>query len=102
MLRALCISRRVVPGPVQVRVVVLLGAALALALSPLGLLARWPLGAAAALLLLWGGGLYVAWCLWPRLRLGVAAALLGELPQPPGQAVRLSFDDGPTPGVTDA
>lgn len=49
--------------------------------------------------LLWAA--YALWCLWPRLRLGIAPELLADLPCPTGQRVRLSFDDGPTPALTD-
>lgn len=45
---------------------------------------------------------YALWCLLPDLQLGISPSLRGDLPCPPGQRVRLSFDDGPSPGVTDA
>lgn len=45
---------------------------------------------------------YALWCLLPALQLGIAPSLRGDLPCPPDQRVRLSFDDGPTPGLTDA
>lgn len=45
---------------------------------------------------------YGLWCLLPDLSWGIPRALRGDLPCPPGQRVRLSFDDGPTPGLTDA
>ena len=92
---------RVVPGSVKVRVALILLTALAgLALGLWGL-RQWPaLQAAAGGGLLLGGG-YAGWCRWPRWRWGIGPQCLGELPQPPGQRLRLSFDDGPTPGVTE-
>lgn len=48
-----------------------------------------------------GAGFGILWMLWPRLRLGIAKDLLGEVPSLATQRVRLSFDDGPTPGVTE-
>ena len=50
-------------------------------------------------LLILGG--YAGWCRWPRWRWGISPSLLAECPQPPQQLVRLTFDDGPTPGVTE-
>ena len=44
---------------------------------------------------------YAGWCLWPRWRWGIAADLRAALPCPTDQRVCLSFDDGPTPGLTD-
>ena len=46
-------------------------------------------------------GTYLTWCFWPRWTLGLAHDPLALLPETPGQAIRLSFDDGPTPGLTD-
>lgn len=93
---------RVVPAPVKVRVALLLSAALLGAAAGLWMLRSRPGPLAlAALVLLLGGG-YVGWCRWPRWRWGIGRQQLAELPHPPGQLVRLSFDDGPTPGVTDA
>lgn len=92
---------RVVPWVVQLRVALAVASGLAgviaLALwlrhSPgLGLLLGLPLVV---------GGSYVGWCMWPRWRWGFGE-LVGELPRPEGQRVRLTVDDGPTPGVTDA
>ena len=93
---------RVVPAPVQLRVALILTAALAGAAAGLWLLRAHPgpLAIAATVGLLGGG--YFAWCRWPRWRWWIGRPHLAELPQPPGQLLRLSFDDGPTPGVTDA
>lgn len=94
----------VVPRKVKIRVAVILITAIG-AWGSLGAIGqavpalRAYLWTAQALILV--AGLYVAWCLWPRLRTGIAAELLCELEQPPGQRVRLTLDDGPTPGVTD-
>lgn len=93
---------RVVPAKVKRRVAVLLGAALlALGLGLCGL-RPWPAAQAvvAAGAMLAGG--YFGWCRWPRWQWGIGRRQLGVLPQPARQLVRLSFDDGPTPGVTDA
>lgn len=95
----------VVPPAVKLRVAVLvtLGVLVWASLGVLG----WALPAVRAVL--WGVqaallvlGAYVGWCLWPRVRTGIGPALHGELERPAAQTVRLSFDDGPTPGVTDA
>jgi peptidoglycan/xylan/chitin deacetylase (PgdA/CDA1 family) len=96
MVRAL----RVVPGPVKVRVAAIVLTALAALGLLLWALRSYPIlqGAAALFIALFGG--YVGWCRWPRWRWGIARAQLHELPQPPGQPLRLSFDDGPTPEVT--
>jgi peptidoglycan/xylan/chitin deacetylase (PgdA/CDA1 family) len=48
-----------------------------------------------------GFGTYLTWCFWPRWTFGLASDPLALLPETPGQAIRLSFDDGPTPGLTD-
>lgn len=92
----------VVPRRVKVQVAALLAAAALLQALPWLLLAAHPLPAAllqAALVLLSGA---VAWCLWPRFSVGVPRALRGLLPAPAGQPVRLSFDDGPTAGLSEA
>jgi peptidoglycan/xylan/chitin deacetylase (PgdA/CDA1 family) len=46
-------------------------------------------------------GLYVGWCLWPRARLFIEKDLIASLPAYPDQSVRLTIDDGPTPGLTE-
>ena len=93
---------QIVPTKVKLRVAGILSAAAgALGLGLSGL-RPWPgLQSAAAFLLLIGGG-YFGWCRWPRWRWGIGRRRLAALPQPPRQLLRLSFDDGPTPGVTDA
>lgn len=60
----------------------------------------WAAVAASVTLLL--TGLYALWCYWPRWTLGLGRETRAELPAVPGQPFRLSFDDGPTPGLTDA
>lgn len=91
----------VVPGAVKVRVALILLAAVGGLVLGLWGLRRWPgLQAMTAGVLLLGGG-YAGWCRWPRWRWGLDPACLAELPQPRGQRLRLSFDDGPTPGVTE-
>lgn len=99
---------RIVPTAVKLRVGVVSGL-VALGLSVLALaLPGWPPAAVlrpVGVPLLLGLGLvvgYALWCLLPALQLGIAPSLRGDLPCPPGQRVRLSFDDGPTPGLTDA
>lgn len=92
---------RVVPAVVQLRIALTLFAALAGVALGLLVLRRWPSLQGLAAGLLFAGGGYFGWCRWPRWRWGLGPQLLGEQPQPPGQQLRLSFDDGPTPGVTD-
>ena len=46
-------------------------------------------------------GLYVTWCLWPRVTWGIPANLVGGLAQPKTQVFRLTFDDGPTAQFTE-
>lgn len=46
-------------------------------------------------------GLYVLWCFWPRWDWGFGYDTRALLPVVDGQAFRLTFDDGPTPGLTD-
>ncbi len=93
---------QVVPGKVKLRIAVILSAALAALGLGLGGLRPWPAAQSAAAILLLGGGGYFGWCRWPRWRWGIGRRQLAALPQPPRQLLRLSFDDGPTPGVTDA
>lgn len=57
-------------------------------------LGDWPLGS----VLLASAGLYHLWCYWPRWRLGIPATLLKDLGEAP---FHLSFDDGPTAGLTE-
>lgn len=44
---------------------------------------------------------YEVWCRWPRLRFAIPASLMTDAPTTPTQKLRLTFDDGPTAGVTD-
>lgn len=88
----------VVPGIVQLRIALAVALALLLLLSPQLLLPRAPLLALALQGALLTGLAYLMWCLWPWLRLGTEVAEPALPPQP----LRLTFDDGPTPGVTDA
>lgn len=89
----------VVPGRVKLRTAALLVALGALSLGPWLRLSA--VAAALVQLAMVGAGLFVLWMLWPRWRVGIDADILCELPSLPTQRVRLSFDDGPTPGVTD-
>lgn len=92
----------IVPAHAQRRVALAV-AAIVGALAALGYALRAaPVAAAGVLAAGLGAGAYVGWCLWPRLRVGVARDLLDDLPCPPGQRVRLTFDDGPSPTATDA
>ncbi len=91
----------VVPGPVKLRVVRVIGLALVGLVGLVWLLRALPLVQLGLGALMLGLGGYIGWCRWPRWRLGIAQELLSELPQPSGQLVRLTFDDGPTLGVTD-
>lgn len=92
----------VVPTAVKFRVAGILGAALSGVTLLLWALRAQPLLQAALAVLIGLGGGYAGWCRWPRWRWGIGRELLGELPQPEGQPLRLSFDDGPTPQVTEA
>lgn len=91
---------RVVPGKVKLRIAgALCGAALCIGSLLWALQGWWFLQTGLAAVLLSVGG-YVGWCRWPRWRWGITAANLGDLQQPAQQRLRLTFDDGPTPGVT--
>lgn len=46
-------------------------------------------------------GLYAVWCFWPRWDWGFGYDTRALLPTVDGQRFRLTFDDGPTPGLTD-
>lgn len=98
---------RIVPAAVKLRYGALIALGLGLLLVAVVMLPSRSgqyLGPVVALAML-GLGLpmsYALWCLLPDVQVGIAPALRGTLPCPPGQRVRLSFDDGPTPGLTDA
>ena len=80
----------IVPAHAQRRVALAV-AAIVGALAALGYALRAaPVAAAGVLAAGLGAGAYVDWCLWPRLRVGVARDLLDDLPCPPGQRVRLT------------
>ena len=51
--------------------------------------------------LILGLGLYAVWCFWPKFSWGLGYDTMAQLPSVAGQRFRLTFDDGPTPGVTD-
>lgn len=91
----------VVPGPVKLRVVRIVGLAVAALFGLLWLVRGAPRVQVGLGVLTLGLGGYIGWCRWPRWRLGIARENLSELVQPSGQLVRLTFDDGPTLGVTD-
>jgi len=93
------VSQRVVPTAVKIRVAVIITAALFLSASPWLLFSPLLAGAVQAVII--AVGLYVGWCLWPRWRWGISEELLGELPVPQQQPIRLTFDDGPTSGLTE-
>lgn len=97
---------RIVPRHVKWRVARIVATLIVLASAAVGALwyglppSLMPLLLPLAIMgLLWAA--YTLWCLWPRLRLGIAPELLANLPCPTGQRVRLSFDDGPTPALTE-
>jgi peptidoglycan/xylan/chitin deacetylase (PgdA/CDA1 family) len=84
---------------VRVCLYVVLG--LALAALPWGFSATSSQAALLWTALVFGVGAYVAWCFWPRWTWGLGYNPLTLLPDTHGQTIRLSFDDGPTPGLTD-
>jgi len=90
-----------VPLAVRIRVSLYVAAGLGLAVLPWWLLSsdRWVSAGWSALVLV--AGSYAAWCFWPRWTWGLGYDPLSQLPVIPGQRYRLSFDDGPTPGLTD-
>ncbi len=92
---------RVVPPPVRLRITLVVVAAMAAIAVVVHLLRGYPLLLCTGLFALFTVGGYEAWCRWPRLRWGIDRARLAEAPIDVGQALRLTFDDGPTPGVTD-
>lgn len=89
--------------PLRVRIRVILYALLGalLAALPWGFAATSYLLALAWTTLLLSSGIYLIWCFWPRWTLGLPYDPLALLPEIPGQVIRLSFDDGPTVGLTD-
>jgi peptidoglycan/xylan/chitin deacetylase (PgdA/CDA1 family) len=90
----------VVPMLVKLRITVVTVALLYLLLHFAYSLRGLPAVLVCVLLPLFALAGYVAWCVWPRLRWGLSSLLL-DPPLPPGQPLRISFDDGPTPGLTE-
>jgi peptidoglycan/xylan/chitin deacetylase (PgdA/CDA1 family)/uncharacterized membrane protein YbhN (UPF0104 family) len=89
----------IVPVAVKVRVALAVTAGAVASAAPLALgraLAHPAAGAVTSGMLLLALA-YVGWCWWPRWRWPIPRRLLASLD---GDAVTLSFDDGPTPGVT--
>jgi peptidoglycan/xylan/chitin deacetylase (PgdA/CDA1 family) len=89
--------------PLRVRIRICFYAVLCVALAAVpwgtgGISSRLALGWTTLVLSL---GIYLTWCFCPRWALGLAYDPLALLPEIPSQAVRLSFDDGPTAGLTD-
>ena len=89
------------PLRVRIRVGVYALLGVLLAAVPWGFVASNSRLAVTWMTLVLGLGTYLTWCFWPRWALGLAYDPLAQLPETPGQSVRLSFDDGPTPGLTD-
>ena len=90
----------VVPIFVQMRIIAVVGISSFLILRMAYSMRGLPAVLLCILLPLVSFGSYAAWCLWPRLRFGVQDLIL-DPPLPPGQKLRLTFDDGPTAGVTE-
>ena len=90
----------VVPIFVQLRIVAIVCVVGYFLLSTAYSMRGIPAVLACVLLPSFAAGTYAVWCLWPRLRWGLAP-LSAELPVPKGQSLRLTFDDGPTPGLTE-
>jgi peptidoglycan/xylan/chitin deacetylase (PgdA/CDA1 family)/uncharacterized membrane protein YbhN (UPF0104 family) len=87
--------------PVAVKLRVAAGVLLGMALvgAPLHIFGIGPWGVLASATLALALG-YLVWCIWPRFTWPIPARLLHTLARDEG--VALSFDDGPTPGVTEA
>ncbi|MBL9040574.1 MAG: polysaccharide deacetylase family protein [Myxococcales bacterium] len=100
MLRALR-ALRIVPWTAQAKVAALIVLMVTALLLPWWYVtAYWPLWLLAEGLLT-GALLYLLWCRIPLGYLLIPTELQGKLPQPEGQPLLLSFDDGPTEGLTD-
>lgn len=93
-------SLGVVPILVKLRITIVICALLYLLLQVAYSMRGLPAVLACVLLPLFAMGGYAMWCLWPRVRWGLSP-LLADPPLPPGQPLRISFDDGPTPGLTE-
>lgn len=91
----------VIPGIVKVRAALIGAGCVGLLALPWLLFAGSPPIAAASQGVLALLGLYILWCYWPDWTLGISRRHLATLPLPPGQRLRLTFDDGPTAGLTD-
>lgn len=101
---SLCYSREVVnvvPLAVKIRVSLFIVAGVALAALPWVMLPSIPWLSALWSALILGCGAYAAWCFWPKFTWGFGYNTMAQLPVVPGQRYRLSFDDGPTLGLTD-
>jgi peptidoglycan/xylan/chitin deacetylase (PgdA/CDA1 family) len=96
------IALRVVPPIVQARVVVAVMVLVGLLFGLAYLLRGAGLYGVAGLAALFCLGMYGGWCLSPDWQWGTRHLLAKDLPDFSRQRVRLSFDDGPTPGLTDA
>lgn len=86
---------KIVPGRVKIKVSLWILLALAFVFSPwiLPLPLSFRAGLFAVIL---GAGLYALWCFWPKWSWGLRTTRLTATP------VHITFDDGPTPGLTDA
>jgi peptidoglycan/xylan/chitin deacetylase (PgdA/CDA1 family) len=91
----------VIPGIVKVRAALIGAGCVGLLALPWLLFAGSPPIAAATQGVLALLGLYILWCYWPDWTLGISRRHLASLPLPPGQRLRLTFDDGPTAGLTE-
>jgi hypothetical protein len=90
----------VVPRRIKIRVGVLSVVAAAIIFAP------WFFSESMYCNLLWTSlsvvcGLYILWCYWPKLNWGIGREISGSLDLVTGQRFSLTFDDGPTPGLTD-
>lgn len=92
---------RVVPPKVRLKIALVVVLVPVVLGAPLYWLSQRPLWLATVLLPTLGFIAYEVWCRWPRLRLAIPRTALADAPVVAGQRVRLTFDDGPTEGVTE-
>lgn len=90
----------VVPRRIKIRVSVLSVVAAAIIFAP------WSFSQSIVFNLVWTllsvlFGLYMLWCYWPKLNWGIGREISGSLAIVAGQKFSLTFDDGPTPGLTE-